>query len=170
MLGTLCKVEWLVARSWHGVTWRPPASPDIEGRLIISAKSESHAEALLHRWYAQKTLEVCADRLNFLKDAVPWLTAPPPLRVRRLCRRWGSCSNLGVVTLASLLCRLPIPCIDYVLLHELTHLAVFNHSPAFYAALSRLLPDWQNYRRQLETFPLPWQPLAKEHVSEPLGI
>ena len=48
--------------------------------------------------------------------------------------------------------------LQYILLHELTHLAVFNHSPAFYAKLAGLLPDWQLRRKQLEAFPSPWQP------------
>ena len=165
VLGILCRVERLVAHSWHGVTWRPPEDPT-EGRLFVSARSDAHAEALLHRWYAQKTLETCSSRLEFWRDAVPWLTTLPRLRVRRLCRRWGSCSSLGVVTLASLLCRLPVPCIDYVLLHELTHLHIFNHSTAFYAALSSLLPDWQTYRNQLEAFPPPWQPATDETFSQ----
>lgn len=167
VLGDLCRVERLTAHHWYGVTWKPPTPSGAEGRLLCSASSEAHAESLLQRWYAQKTLDVCTSRLTVLQHTVPWLTAQPPLRVRRFRRRWGSCSNQGVITLTSQLCRLPTPCIDYVLLHELTHLAVFNHSPAFYAALSRLLPDWQSCRRQLEAFPSPWQPAATNELADP---
>ena len=167
VLGTLCRVEWLVAHSWHGVSWQSPESSASEGRIIISAKSGAHAEALLHNWYAQKTLETACSRLACVQESIPWVTTPPPLRVRRLCRRWGSCSSRGVITLASLLYRLPVPCIDYILLHELTHLAVFNHSPAFYAKLAGLLPDWQLRRKQLEAFPSPWQPETEANLQEP---
>ena len=167
VLGTLCRVERLVAHSWHGVTWRPPEFPNREGVLIFSSKSEAHAETLLRRWYAQKTLEVCLNRMTQLQGIVPWLKTPPPLRVRQFRSRWGSCSSQGVITLAALLCRLPVSCIDYVLLHELTHLAIFNHSPAFHEALAKLLPDWQTYRRRLETFPQPWQPETEQNIPNP---
>jgi hypothetical protein len=48
-----------------------------------------------------------------------------------------------------LLIRLPIPCIDYLILHELCHLRVHNHGPSFYRLMDKCLPDWRERRERL---------------------
>lgn len=66
----------------------------------------------------------------------------PQLRVRKMRSRWGSCSRAAVVTLNLELIRMPLECIvDYVITHELCHLAEFNHSPRFYELQARFVPD-----------------------------
>jgi predicted metal-dependent hydrolase len=45
----------------------------------------------------------------------------------------------------------PVPCIDYVVAHELCHLKHPNHSPAFYALLAQVMPDWRRRKERLET-------------------
>lgn len=67
--------------------------------------------------------------------------------VRSLKSRWGSCSSRGDICLASQLIALPLPLIDYVLCHELSHLRHMDHSPAFYAVFSRLVPDYREKKQ-----------------------
>ena len=47
------------------------------------------------------------------------------------------------------LARVPVECVEYVVVHELTHLAVQNHGPAFQVLMTRRLPDWKKLREQL---------------------
>lgn len=61
-----------------------------------------------------------------------------PLRPRIL----GNCSQTGEIKLNRSLALLPPFVLEEVLAHELTHLTHFNHAPAFWRALSDLLPDW----------------------------
>ena len=75
----------------------------------------------------------------------------PQLRVRKMRSRWGSCSRSAVITLNLELIRMPLPCIDYVITHELCHLVEFNHGPRFYALQARFIPDWKERKRLLET-------------------
>ena len=64
--------------------------------------------------------------------------------------RWGSCrAQGGAVTFNLRLCELPESCAVYVAAHEFTHFLQPNHSPAFYAELSRVLPDWAQRRALL---------------------
>ena len=52
--------------------------------------------------------------------------------------RWGSCSRKNNISLNMRIARLPGDLIDYVIMHELVHTRVRNHSPDFWAALSKL--------------------------------
>ena len=66
--------------------------------------------------------------------------------VRNQRSRWGSCSPAGRISLNWRLAQVPPLVRDYVLLHELTHLAVSNHSPAFWKALEAVCP-WHREAR-----------------------
>jgi predicted metal-dependent hydrolase len=47
------------------------------------------------------------------------------------------------------LIQAPKPHIDYVIVHELSHLVERNHGKRFYGLLDRMLPAWRERRRQL---------------------
>ena len=76
--------------------------------------------------------------------------AYPTLKVRNMHSRWGSChTKNGIVTFALALSEKPLPCVEYVVMHELVHLIHPNHSPAFHAEMSRLMPDWRERKKAL---------------------
>ena len=64
-------------------------------------------------------------------------------------KRWGSCPSAGAILLNLKLIQVPKPLIDYLIIHELCHLKVHNHSRAFYELLAKVLPDWAERREQL---------------------
>lgn len=63
--------------------------------------------------------------------------------------RWGSCSKRGGLNFNYRLLFLEEKLVDYVVVHELCHLGELNHSPAFWALVSRLIPDYQQRRQAL---------------------
>lgn len=63
--------------------------------------------------------------------------------------RWGSCDARGTLRVNWRIIQAPIPLIDYVLVHELTHLAHPAHGRAFWAALGRKMPDYEARRDRL---------------------
>ena len=67
-----------------------------------------------------------------------------------MSKRWGSCSRKGTITLSLDLIKTPLHCIEYVITHELCHLLVHDHSPAFFRMLSRCMPDWERRKARLE--------------------
>jgi predicted metal-dependent hydrolase len=77
---------------------------------------------------------------------------PSSLIIRTMKRRWGSCSNKGIITLSTELIKLPDLFIEYVIIHELCHLKHHNHGTAFYKLLSELFPEWKSIRKELRKY------------------
>lgn len=87
----------------------------------------------------------------------PLGVALPQLRVRDMRSRWGSCiPSKGVVTLSSRLLAAPLPCVEYVVLHELCHLLQPDHSPRFYALVGHFMPDFEARRALLKAGEAAW--------------
>jgi predicted metal-dependent hydrolase len=75
----------------------------------------------------------------------------PPLRVRALGYRWGSCSSDGTVNIHWATMQLPVDLVDYVVVHELAHLAHPNHTAAFWRSVDLALPGSAHRRERLRT-------------------
>ncbi|HVU11730.1 MAG TPA: M48 family metallopeptidase [Phototrophicaceae bacterium] len=67
---------------------------------------------------------------------------PTRVQFRDMYQKWGSCSSKGNITLNTALCTIPRELAEYVVLHEVVHLRVLNHSKAFKALMSAHMPDW----------------------------
>lgn len=75
------------------------------------------------------------------------------LRLRQMKSLWGSCNvRTGAVTLNILLACWPQPCLELIVVHELAHFLVPNHSPAFKRTLDTYLPDWKRREQVLKSF------------------
>jgi len=70
--------------------------------------------------------------------------------VRNQRSRWGSCSRSGTVSLNWRLIQAPILVRDYIILHELAHLKVMNHSRRFWTEVARLCPEFDQAERWLK--------------------
>ena len=70
---------------------------------------------------------------------------PRAVRVRRMTRKWGSCSTRGIVTLATDLASRELGFQDFVITHELLHLRLPNHGKLFKATMTAHVPDWKRY-------------------------
>lgn len=65
-------------------------------------------------------------------------------------KRLGSCSTGGNICYSLYLLLYPDEAVDYVVVHELSHLVEPNHSKNFYRVIERYLPDWQTRRDLLQ--------------------
>ncbi len=122
-------------------------SPDRDDAGIVSQ--------LLDGWYLDHARKVFARRLDACLEAARSLALPmPEVVVRKMSKRWGSCTKGGRILLNRELVKSPLHCVDYVIMHELCHLKIHDHSPRFYRLLSRCMPDWEKRKRRLESFVL----------------
>jgi predicted metal-dependent hydrolase len=158
--------HWLVLRLRMGGR----AQAGIVGEELVvqlpagALAEQDDIEAAIRRWQRREADKLFPVRLAFCHEAMKALHLPfPEMRIRRMRSRWGSCSSKGVITLNLELMRMPLDCIDYVVIHELCHLLEFHHGPAFYALQERFMPDWQERKTRL-------QKLAREqYLMGPAG-
>lgn len=73
---------------------------------------------------------------------------PTAIHYRTLTSRWGQCNiRTGELTFSAFVLLLPDWCIEHVVVHELCHLLVPNHSPEFHALMDKYFPRWREARK-----------------------
>ena len=122
--------------------------------ITVADKDDTErVQTLLTEWYRRQARRVFKERLVICFERTRFLNLDdPPLEIRRMDTRWGSCTPEGKILLNLTLIQVPKPYIDYVIVHELCHLKEHHHGPDFYRLLSRLMPDWESRREELNRF------------------
>jgi len=118
--------------------------------VFVPGRDPASVREALDDWYRAKALKVFGRRLAYLCPNLSWVKGIPEWRLRPMQKQWGSCSPNGRLSLNPMLVKAPRLCIDYVIIHELCHLKHHNHSDAYYALLTRRLPDWQERKQRLD--------------------
>lgn len=119
---------------------------------VRDTKDTAKVKRLLGRWFNVHARAVITARLKQCYTTLKHFDVPPPQGVvfRGMEKRWGSCTKAGTILLNTELAHVPVSSIDYVVTHELCHLKHPNHSPAFYALLTQVMPDWKKRKEHLE--------------------
>jgi predicted metal-dependent hydrolase len=123
------------------------------GQLHVYVKENSAEKVKKHllRWYKKKAYEVFNAQLDELLLKTPWVNARPNIKIKSMETQWGSCSPKGEILLNPHLIKANKTSIEYVLLHELCHLAEHNHSERFYRLLEQVLPNWREIKDALDS-------------------
>lgn len=74
------------------------------------------------------------------------------VRIKYNVSNWGSCSSNRIINLSSRLLLTPQLITDYIIIHELAHLVEMNHSPAFWAVVERVMPDYDKAEKWLSRY------------------
>jgi predicted metal-dependent hydrolase len=109
-----------------------------QGRFELVRGARLRGAEFFRRWYVTRGHEWLTTRVEEFASRVG--VEPKHVEVRDLGFRWGSCSR-GIVYFHWKVMQLPPRLIEYVVAHELVHLRVHHHTPAFWRLLKRLLPD-----------------------------
>lgn len=124
------------------------------GNIIVNLKDTTDTkkiETLLKKWFKSKAefhfAQLFDEVIPIVKSFYP---NTPVLKFRWMEKRWGSCSKSGEILLNTELIKASKKCIEYVIIHELCHLAHLNHSAAFYRLLDKLAPNWRRTKEELE--------------------
>jgi predicted metal-dependent hydrolase len=123
--------------------------------LVVRPGSDTaQRERVLTAWYRQQLKEVILPPLIEKWQSATGLKANE-WQIKHMKTNWGTC-NVGAkrIWLNLELVKKPVHCIEYVIVHELAHLLVRHHNDEFYAYLSKFMPDWELYRKELNAAPL----------------
>ncbi len=116
-------------------------------RFTLHRDARARAEEEFRKWYIAAGTKWVTKRVKLLTRRIA--TSPSRIEVRDLGFRWGSCGKRDVIFFNWRLLQLPVRLADYVICHELVHLRVPNHGPAFWALLDGVQPDWRERRDEL---------------------
>jgi len=122
-------------------------------------------ETNIHEEFVQKVVKKSIDQAltieakGYLPERAEFLSQKTGLIYKDMSifkskKFWGMCMDDNSIKLNIHLMRLPDELIDYVILHELSHIKEKNHSPAFYKMLTSLVPEHKTlYERMKKYYP-----------------
>jgi predicted metal-dependent hydrolase len=126
------------------------------GRLLLYVPEDTDEDArlsVLQRWQREQ-----------LRARIPALVARwelvigrtvPKWSIRRMKTKWGSCNReTGHIWFNVELAKKHPDCLEYIVVHEMTHLLERNHGERFTKLMDRHMPDWRSRRDQLNDAPL----------------
>lgn len=120
-----------------------------EEGFFISKFYVHRGRELFEAWYKKQAQKILAERLALYAARMGLSYAS--MTVRSASTRWGSCSSRGSINFSWKLVLLPLDVLDYVVVHELAHLAHHNHSPRFWSLVQTYYPEYIRVRRWLRT-------------------
>ncbi|HUF10919.1 MAG TPA: SprT family zinc-dependent metalloprotease, partial [Rhodothermales bacterium] len=131
----------------------PAAGQKAANNGVAHRANDVAADRIVRRWHrsvAEARFRESIDRC--IAIAARHNVTEPEVTIRDMRSRWGSCSSTGRVTLNLKLVMLPETLIDYVVMHELCHLVLHDHSKRYYALLTRCMPDWRERKKRLDRY------------------
>ena len=111
-------------------------------RLRLDPRTVSEAEA---RFAVRELVAMLID-----EEAPVIGVRPERIQIRDQRSRWGSCSTRGTLSFNWRLVLAPFDVLDYVVVHELCHLRVPNHSRRFWQLVETRRPDWRERKGWLD--------------------
>jgi predicted metal-dependent hydrolase len=133
---------------WDGV-W-DDAQGEAQGHLWVALPhhaSESQVRDVVQAWLMRQAMQHFTQRLDHFAPqlGVQWTQ----LKLSSATTRWGSAGRDGRIRLNWRLMHGAPTVIDYVVVHELSHLREMNHSPRFWQTVASIMPDYKTQQREL---------------------
>ena len=103
------------------------------------------------KWYKKEALRLFSERLELAYNSFSRNIPHPTLTVRKMTTRWGVCNTKDHrVTLNLELMKKPLFCLDYVIMHELSHLVYPNHSALFWSVVEENCKEYKEIRKYMK--------------------
>ena len=117
-------------------------------KFYLSRRALLKAEIVFTEWYREQARAVISERVNLYTARHGFKYRK--IRITSARTRWGSCSSMGNLNFTWRLVMAPPEVIDYVVVHELAHLRVNNHSKEFWKQVERIMPDYKQRLKWLK--------------------
>lgn len=113
----------------------------------VGEELQRELRSSIRDWYTALTEKKARAVLRKHTNALA--VRPGKLRVVNQAKRWASCSKNGDIRCNWRLSMMPMPVLEYIVVHELCHLRTHDHSERFWRILKSVLPDYQRRREWL---------------------
>lgn len=126
-----------------------PEAKLIRGKFYVytNSKDEELVKHTLENWYKDKAGEKIQERVKYYQQYFD--IEPTKVIVKDQQKRWGSCTARKELMFNWKCIMAPSPVLDYIVVHEMCHLAHMNHSKEFWQQLKRVLPDYEDRKAWL---------------------
>jgi predicted metal-dependent hydrolase len=127
-----------------------------EGKLFIYVHSGMSADNMallvkksLTAWYRAQALIYINERILIYSKVMN--LKPSKTTIKEQKKRWGSCTSDNKLNMNWKLIMAPTPIIDYVVVHELAHIKIKDHSQTFWRYVETIIPEYKTHRKWLKT-------------------
>ncbi len=120
-----------------------------DGTFKLAASAQKNAAIIFERWYREQARQILKERVEFHARQNDFQYSRVGITSART--RWGSCSAKGALNFSWRLVQAPMEAVDYVVIHELVHTVIHNHSRKFWTRLEQVLPDYREHRKWLKS-------------------
>ena len=105
----------------------------------------------LNKWYNKVVKDTFIERFNYIYNIFDEVNVMPSLKIRKMKSRWGVYNRVKhSVTLNSELIKYNIRCLDYVIIHELSHVIHFDHSKNFWSLVGKYCNNYKTIKKELK--------------------
>ena len=118
------------------------------GWFMLGRKYRTQAKELFKKWYIEHLKSKIQERFVYLNKELNLPTSE--YKVMELGYRWGSCTKDGVLNFNWKIAMAPLGVIDYIILHEVTHLKEHTHNERFWREIQRLMPNYLEKKEWLK--------------------
>ena len=129
---------------------------DSSERMCIFLKPgtpETDLPKVLDAWYRTELRKIIPP---LIKEWEPIMGVKVgSFQFKRMKTRWGTCNVIDHrIWFNVALAKKSFPCIEYIVVHEMCHLLERGHGPKFKACMDQFLPDWRNFKKELNGIPV----------------
>jgi predicted metal-dependent hydrolase len=135
------------------------ATPEVELKhnkmlfRIRPATSDERKQDILDAWYREKLKEVVS--VLIMKWEPLMGVKVDKFFVQKMKTKWGSCNPVSrSIRLNTDLAKKPPECLEYIVVHEMTHLLEPTHNSRFVTLMDQFMPKWRFYKDELNKLPV----------------
>lgn len=132
------------------VTDEPIEGILFDSKFFISKENQKHANKLFKEWYINSATEIIVPKAIAIARQLG--VTYNNINILDLKYRWGSCTPKDNIHLNWRLIKAPMTVIEYIIVHELTHLLEANHTPEFWNRVAVHQPNYTNAKNWLKEF------------------
>ena len=135
-----------------------PPQVNLRGASTLELAVRPHTDAaqrleILNQWYRRELKRLIPDLIAQWEPVIGVQVAE--WGVKRMKTRWGTCNIAARRIWINLeLAKKPPACLEYIVVHEMTHLLERRHNDRFKALMDRFLPQWRLHKEELNRAPL----------------